>query len=168
MIDSLLLLVFPAAMALAASCDIFTFTVPNRLTIAFALAVLLAAIVAGMPAAELGMHILAGAAMLSVGFALFAFGWIGGGDAKFFAATALWLGWSHLLVFVVWIGLLGGLLTLFVLKLRAKPLPAGLYRWDWAFRLHNARSGIPYGVAIASAGLLVYPHTAWFAAFSLG
>ena len=42
------------------------------------------------------LHVAAGAAVLAVTFALFAFGWIGGGDAKLAAATALWLGFDTL------------------------------------------------------------------------
>ena len=36
----------------------------------------------------------------------------------------------------------------------------------WALRLHERGCGIPYGVAIAGAALLIYPSTPWFAAFA--
>jgi prepilin peptidase CpaA len=104
--------------------------------------------------------------MLTVAFALFAFGWIGGGDAKFFAATALWIGWSDLLAYAFWFSLLGGGLTIALLFARRVPLPATFGHMDWLVRLHDARQGIPYGIALAAAGLIVYPETIWMAAFA--
>ena len=165
MLDPVLLLVFPAAMALAACFDFFTMTIPNRLTVGFAAAFLVAAAFAGMPLAEFGQHLLAGLAMLAVAFTLFALGWIGGGDAKFFAATATWLGWSHLIEYAFWFSLLGGGLTLLILFARRVPLPMPLGEVGWVARLHDARQGIPYGIALAAAGLVVYPATLWMTEF---
>ena len=58
------------------------------------------------------MHALCGAAMLVFTFALFNLGWIGGGDAKLAAATALWLGWTPLADYGLASALAGGALTL--------------------------------------------------------
>jgi prepilin peptidase CpaA len=168
MIATILFLVFPAAMVLAACLDAFTMTIPNRLTVAFALLFAPAAAFAGLPLAGIGLHLAAGAAMLAVAFGFFAMGWIGGGDAKFFAATALWLGWSDLLTYALYFSLIGGALTLAILAARAMPLPALLGRAEWALRLHNAKSGIPYGIALAAAGLIIYPATSWMQAFGAG
>jgi prepilin peptidase CpaA len=49
------------------------------------------AVMTGMPLAEIGMHVGRAAAVLVVAFVFFARGWIGGGDAKLAAATAMWL-----------------------------------------------------------------------------
>ena len=49
-----------------------------------------------MPLAEIGMHVAAALAVLVVTFVFFSRGWIGGGDAKLAAATALWLGFDQL------------------------------------------------------------------------
>jgi prepilin peptidase CpaA len=32
---------------------------------------------------------------------------------------------------------------------------------DWAERLHQSDAGVPYGIALAAAALLIYPDTAW-------
>ena len=34
----------------------------------------------------------------------------------------------------------------------------------WIVRLHDAKEGVPYGIALAAAGLLVYPDTPFMAA----
>jgi len=99
-----------------------------------------------------------------VTFAMFSFGWIGGGDAKLFAATCLWLGPEGTLFYVIYASLLGGALTLLILGLRSFPLPAALSSQGWLTRLHSPEEGVPYGIALAGAGLLVYPNTPFMAA----
>ena len=64
--------------------------------------------------------------MLAVAFVFFARGWIGGGDAKLAAATALWLGFDHLLPYLLYASIFGGVLTLAMIRFRLMPLPAAL------------------------------------------
>ena len=62
----------------------------------------------------------------------------------------------------------GGALTVLILFGRRFVLPVWLSRQDWIARLHDAKAGIPYGVALAAAGLMLYPHTdIWRAAAGL-
>jgi prepilin peptidase CpaA len=104
--------------------------------------------------------------VLVVAFVFFARGWIGGGDAKLAAATALWLGFDHLLTYLLYASLFGGLLTLVLLNVRAMPLPSLLSGQPWAVRLHSKDSGVPYGIALAAAALVVYPDTIWMKAIA--
>ena len=154
-------LVFPALMALAASYDMLTMTIPNRISLVLAAAFLVAAGLSGMPLQMFGMHLLAGLVVLVVAFVCFAMGWIGGGDAKLAAAAALWLGWAHVLDYAMLFSILGGALTLGLLFCRRFPLPALLCRTEWIARLHDRDTGIPYGIALALAALIVFPDTAW-------
>jgi prepilin peptidase CpaA len=94
-------------------------------------------------------------------------GWIGGGDAKVAAASALWIGIHHLLEYLVYASLFGGALTLLLLQFRQWPLPARLYNQGWLTRLHGRDSGIPYGIALALGALLIYPETDWIRAVDL-
>ena len=162
--DVLLLTVFPAAMAFAAASDLFTMKVPNRIAIGLVVGFLLLAPMIGMGWTDIGIHVAAAAAALLLGFCLFAFGWIGGGDAKLFAATCLWLGPEMLLTYGVITALIGGALTFVLLVLRGVPLPAALTSQGWIVRLHNTKEGVPYGIALAAAGLLVYPDTPFMVA----
>ena len=114
---------------------------------------------------EIGIHVACAAVVLVVAFAFFAFGWIGGGDAKLAAATTLWLGFSSMLPYIVYASLLGGALTLLILAARRWPLPEWLRAITWVDRLHNSKSGVPYGIALAAAGLLVYPDSVIFQHF---
>jgi prepilin peptidase CpaA len=52
-----------------------------------------------------------------------------------------------------------------ILAIRRWPLPDVLQRIKWIDRLHDHKQGVPYGIALAAAGLLVYPNTAIFRHF---
>ena len=113
------------------------------------------------------LHMGAGCLVLLVAFGFFTRGWIGGGDAKLAAATALWLGFDHLLPYLVYASLFGGALTLLLVQFRLSPLPAPLARQEWLERLHRKDAGVPYGIALAAAALAVYPETPWMAAIGI-
>lgn len=163
MIAELLVLVAMPVLLLAAGIyDLASFTIPNFLSLGLAALFLTFAAAAGFGPALLGWHLAAGLAGLALGFCLFAPGWIGGGDAKLFAAIALWLGFADLLPYAVVASLFGGLLTLLLLLARQMPLPALLADRVWAVRLHDARSGIPYGVALAAGAFALLPYSEIF------
>ena len=157
--EAILLVLFPAAMIYAAASDLVTMTISNWLSIALFVCFFAAAALIGMPAAEMGWHLAASAVVLVFAFTFFAFGWIGGGDAKLAAATALWIGFSHLMDYLLVAAIIGGALTLLILQVRKWPLPNFLARQSWIARLHAFETGIPYGIALAAAGLIVYPQT---------
>jgi prepilin peptidase CpaA len=162
--DLLLLTIFPGAMAFAAATDLFTMTVPNRIVLVLLAGFILVAPLAGFGLTDLGLHFAVGGAALVLGFALFSFGWIGGGDAKLFAGTCLWLGPNFLLPYTLYAALLGGLLTLAIVFWRTMPLPATFTSQGWILRLHDRKEGVPYGIALAGSGLLVYPATPFITA----
>jgi prepilin peptidase CpaA len=154
-------------MAFAASSDLLTMTISNRISLALAGGFLLLALITGIGLTAFGMHLAAGALVLAVCFGFFAMGWIGGGDAKLAAATALWFGFDHLLDYLIYASLFGGALTLLFIQFRRLPLPDPLARQKWILRLHESGAGVPYGIALAAAALTVYPKTGWMPAFGL-
>ncbi len=148
-------------MAFAGSMDMLTMTIPNRVSLILIAAFLIAAPVTGMTMEQFGWHLASFGLILSCTIAMFALGWMGGGDAKLIAVGALWVGFETLPLFLTNIAVFGGLLAVFILGFRAIPI-TGLPLPNWAHRLHQSGGGIPYGLAIAGAALLVYPHTIWF------
>jgi prepilin peptidase CpaA len=167
LIDVIRLALFPALMAFAASSDLLTMTISNRLSLALAGGFFLLTLATGMGLAAIGMHLAAGSLVLGVCFGFFAMGWIGGGDAKLAAATALWFGFDYLLDYVIYASLLGGALTFLLMQFRKLPLPNFLARQEWILRLHDGDAGVPYGIALAAAALIIYPRTGWMPPFQL-
>ncbi len=159
MFDSLALLVFPLLMIFAALADLFTMTIPNRVSLVLIAAYLLLALYLRLPLATVGLHVSCGLAMLALTFTMFQMGWIGGGDAKLAAATALWLGWPSLFEYGLAASLIGGALTVAILALRHYDLPEKLLSVGFIAKLAEKNGGVPYGIALALAGLVIYPHT---------
>lgn len=153
-------------MTFAGSIDLLTMTIPNRISVALVVAFPLAAMLIGMDWMTVAGHLGAGALMLAVGIGMFARGWLGGGDAKLLAAAALWLGFDHLAGYLLLVAIAGGGLALLVLCYRHWLPPSWMLGQAWAMRLHDRKVGIPYGIAIAAAGLWIYPSTPWFTSFA--
>lgn len=166
-LDVLRLLLFPALMAFAAASDLFTMTISNRISLLLLAGFAVLAAFGGMSFDEVLSHLGAGAVVLVVAFGCFAMGWIGGGDAKLAAATALWFGFDHLMPYLLYASLIGGALTLLIIQFREFPLPRPLLSQPWLLRLHDKRTGIPYGIALAIGALLIYPETVWMKAVDL-
>jgi prepilin peptidase CpaA len=164
LIEATKLTLFPAMMAFAAASDLFTMTIANRVSLILIGGFLLLAPLTGMSAGDMLAHAGAAALVLVFAFGFFARNWIGGGDAKLAAATALWFGFDHLLEYLTYASIGGGILTLLLIQWRTVPLPHALEGKDWAERLHRLDGGIPYGIALAAAALVVYPHTVWMSA----
>jgi prepilin peptidase CpaA len=160
--EILVIVALPLLLAVAGVWDLASFTIPNFLTAALFAVFVLFAIAAGLSLAAIGWHVLAGLIGLLLGFTLFALGYIGGGDAKLFAVTVLWLGFKDLMPYALIASLCGGALTLAVIVLRRYPLPLSLMRQAWIAKLHDARSGIPYGVALAVGAFILLPSTEIF------
>jgi prepilin peptidase CpaA len=161
MLELAVLVLFPVLMAYAAASDLLTMKISNRVSIALLCGFVALALATGMPPMILiENHIACGAAVLVLTFALFAFGWIGGGDAKLASATAVWLGWSNLFDYGLEASLLGAVLTVGILYWRKLKVPPVLATRSWIMRLHAAGNGVPYGIALAVAGLVLYPETA--------
>jgi prepilin peptidase CpaA len=163
-IEAIRLTLFPVMLAFAAFSDLFTMTIANRVSLILVGGFFVLALLAGMSAHDMLSHAGAAAAVLVVAFACFTQGWIGGGDAKLAASAVLWLGFGHLADYLIYASLLGGALTIALIQFRAMPMPHVLLGREWAERLHRRDAGVPYGIALAIAALVVYPQTEWMTA----
>jgi len=152
---------FPLALVYAGLMDLATMKIRNWLVLTLAAAWLLFAPLAGFGFADLGWSAATAAFVFVLTFAFFALGWIGGGDAKLAAVTALWFQPEQALVYFTYAALIGGVLALLVLQLRTRLLPFGFYRLPFLSHLQDPKAGIPYGAAMAPAALIVFPDTLW-------
>ncbi|MBA2126638.1 peptidase [Hyphomicrobium methylovorum] len=159
---SLLLMTFPIAMTFAAANDLFTMKIPNRISAALILAFLAVAALTQMPLDVFGLHVAGAFCVLALTFALFAMNYLGGGDAKLMAAGALWMGSAYIVEYVASVTIFGGVLCLFLLAYRRMVPAEALGFPGWALRLNKEGGPVPYGIAIAAAGLLLFPQTDLF------
>ncbi len=161
-LNLILLMIFPLLMAFAAASDLLTMRISNRIILALIFSFIILAMIVGMELSQFAVHLGIALLVLVISFILFSFGWIGGGDAKLAAATSLWLGPYITLLYLVYGGLFGGALTLFLLAVRMMPMPAQMKNIVWINRLHKGNSGVPYGIALAAAALMVYSESIIF------
>jgi len=160
-LETLPLLIFPVLVIAAALRDATSYTIPNWISLTLIAAFPVAALALGLPWAAAAMNLGVGAAALVVGMGMFAAGWIGGGDAKLFAAAALWIGWPAAMPYLAVTGIGGGALAVGLLGLRSAYLrpfvPSGP---AWFARLAEPGENVPYGVAIAVGALAAFPASA--------
>jgi prepilin peptidase CpaA len=162
-----LLLVFPALIIVGALKDATSYTIPNWISAALILAFFPAAFALGVAPGSIGVHAAIGAAALVLGIGMFALGWIGGGDAKLFAAAGLWLGWPAASTYVFVTCLAGGALALALLNLRSTQLRPLVQRGPpWFVRLTTPGENVPYGMAIAVGALVAFPGSTLMQAFA--
>ncbi len=149
------LALYAGPLLVAALYDLRSFRIPNAVTGGLLAAFAGAALLAGLPPIEWLLHLGAGALVFVIGAGLFALRVMGGGDVKLLAAAAVWLGWPLLPSFALLVAALGGVLAVAVLLLRSAPLRPVVAALDLRARLLDPGEGIPYGVAIAAAALLL-------------
>jgi len=142
--------------------DVRTRRIPNALSLAMAILGLVR--IALTQDAVAGSYTLAaGAIVFAVTLALFHYGVIGGGDAKLIPATALVIGYRDLLGFLFLMSLCGGALAIAAIvvdklaaslkRLRGPASPPSPGEIDRLRALPTA-STVPYGCAVAAAGLM--------------
>ncbi len=159
---SLLFMGFALTMLISAFYDLATMTIPNWISGVLIVLFMIAAPLSGMGWSAIGLHVLVGFGALAITVSMFAFGWVGGGDAKLFAAAALWMGWPGALMFAAYAALAGGVLTILLLLARKYPMPSHLHAWKWSARLLKEGGDVPYGIGICAGALLAFPETSLF------
>ena len=100
---------------------------------------------------------------LSFGMALFALRWIGGGDAKLYAATALWFSMKSAALLIFMTGISGLLLAFCYLIARIFFRQKHLSKDIRDKRKQERR--IPYGIAISFGALLTTTFIGWMKMF---
>ena len=158
-IHDIAIAIWTVTLIAAAISDLRSFRIPNYLS---AILIVLFGIIyglagfTGMPWGNL-LHFLVA---LVVGMVLFSRGWIGGGDAKLYAAAALWFNWTGAVALIFTTTIAGAALAIAFVASRMLGLRKNVPKED---------RRIPYGVAIAAGAILTAAWTGWnrvFPAFS--
>lgn len=150
-------LVLTVLMVAVMITDFSRFIIPNKLVLTLlALYPLMLVIIHGR--SDWYFDILIGAGMLGLGFALFAFRIMGGGDIKLLVVCSLFVGKQAFLPFIMGVALWGGALAIVLLMARelapficlklGKPA-------DAIPRVFTPKQPVPYGIAIAISFLVL-------------
>ncbi|KQU64302.1 peptidase [Aminobacter sp. DSM 101952] len=158
MLEALIFVVFPFCMVYSAVSDTMSMTIANRVPLLLLGVFLVVAPLTGMAWVDIGMHLAAGALLLTVTFAMFALGGMGGGDAKLIAASAVWMGLGMpLMQYLLVSAVFGGMLTLAILAFRSSALAHITSQNMFLRNFSKDAGGVPYGIALGAGGLLTYP-----------
>lgn len=136
----------------AAGQDIWQLRISNMFPVALILLFVGANLALGMPS-DVWQNAIGFAAMLTVGLLLFAKRWLGGGDVKLFAATAIWFNFAGLWKLIFWVTAAGALLALVLIISRRLLFASGAVA-SGNHPVLVAKGPIPYGMAIAAGGLI--------------
>jgi len=156
-----LALAFPILLTLGAIGDLARYVIPNWISLVLAGLSVPALLLAGVDLAGVFWHLAVGLAVLGLMSILFFRGMIGGGDVKLLAAAACWTGWPLIIAFIFYTAIAGGLLAV-VLLIAHRIFRNRSVNSFWLSSLLNPEAGIPYGVAIAIGGWMVWHKLAVF------
>ena len=158
------LMLFPLLMILGGAVDVMTRRIPNSLVVGTAALFLPAALVTGMPLWIMSLHVATAAVLLVLGFGLFSFGVVGGGDAKMMAAAGLWLGFPCSILFITFSALAGGLLAAAMGLWFLVTMEGGMHSAWFDKAVAPLKPSVPYGFALAAGAILATPFSWWMRA----
>lgn len=159
-IQNITIAIWTITLIAAAISDFRSFRIPNFLP---AILIVLFGIVYGVGgfAGASWENLLHFLVALVAGMILFGRGWIGGGDAKLYAAAALWFNWAGAVTLLFMTTIAGLILAVTFIGARMSGLRKNVPKAD---------RRIPYGVAIATGAILNAAWIGWqtiFPAISL-
>lgn len=152
----IVLTIWVVTLIAAAICDMWVFRIPNILP---GISILLFGVTQIISSSAIvpWENIAHFAATLIIGMFLFSRGWIGGGDAKLYAATSLWFPASGAVAMLFLTTISGAVLAGLFIIARLLGLRKNVPKQD---------RRIPYGVAIATGGIGTAAFWDWSSVFA--
>lgn len=165
---SCVFVILPIIIFLSAITDIYSYSIPNSFSVILIIGFYIFAFLNPVFDYEMiGYHTLTGFIVLFVTFIMFSLNLFGGGDAKIIASSSLWFGGYDTLLYIAYISIAGGILSV-ILFLWRKTKPLKFYeRFTPLKRLYygptdysditQAQKAIPYAVGIAIGFFIMLP-----------
>lgn len=150
------LTIWTITLIIAAISDLRAFRIPNILPAILILLFCLKQIMDSSTAVPWENIAHFGVALV-IGMLLFSRGWVGGGDAKLYAAVALWFAANGVVALLFFTTISGALLAFLFIIARLTGLRKNVPKQD---------RRIPYGVAIAAGGIITAAFLGWSSVFA--
>lgn len=150
----IVLLLNAAAVASAAIVDLYTRKIPNIFVL---IMLVCSAVHAAMAPSHLLDHFLCGLYVSIIGVILYQRKVLGGGDVKMIAVLATWFLPQQLMMFILWVLISGGVLSVVYLAMIAARLAAERFAPRLRLPAVDPKGGMAYGVATACG----YAFCAW-------
>lgn len=144
---------------LACVSDVRSLRIPNLYSIIVIGAFAVAFAAAPESFGKLSAHLLSLVIIFLITYIMFVFGLMGGGDAKFGSALALWVGLPGIVSYVFWMTLMGGLIAALSLLIKNKKPFANPAAGSWVAQVQEGRNAVPYGIAISFGAWAALLHT---------
>ena len=153
---SIIFFFFSLPLVIAALNDATSMKIPNWISVVMIAGFFILIPFTWQGPIDFAIHIAVALTFLLVGFALFSFGLLGGGDAKLMAAAAIWFTWPDVPLFILYTSLFGAALGV-ILLIGRRYVPVSLLTSKWMHAMFKEESKMPYGLAIAAGGMCVIP-----------
>jgi prepilin peptidase CpaA len=155
-LDILIVAILIGSMVVGAISDIRRLEIPNWVSIVLITIYIPGSLMAEVPYSNILIQYCLAFGLFALGAFAYYFGFLGGGDIKFVSAVALWIPWQNIGQFLFYVALLGGVLACIVIIIAKIPALKFLRnRISWINSERGHAQPIPYGLAIAGAGLLM-------------
>jgi prepilin peptidase CpaA len=165
MLELLSTTLLPALVIVAALTDVSAYRIPNWLTGSMTILFFPMAFASGMPLDVFSWHLVTGFALFFAGYAIYAAGLWGGGDAKMMTAIGLWFGPDHIMSFLFFTAICGGIVAIvyaiwyhIVMSLSVHSSDANL---SYIQRFNKLCPNLPYGLALAVGAIMAFKQTWW-------
>lgn len=166
-------MLLPIMISLGALTDIYGYIIPNILSIILIIGFYLFAFLhPNFTSDDIINHTLSALLVLSITFTMFAFGFLGGGDAKLLATSSLWFGFGDLSGYIFYVTMAGGILSMiFMVWRRTKPfnfynqfipLERMFHGPETQQHIPLKKRSIPYAVGIMLGFYFYLPHSKIF------
>lgn len=159
MVGASLFFIVLGFMVAASVSDVLRLKIPNVYSLIVIAAFGIAFLADPQLFGPLWQHLVAALVFFVITYILFHVGVMGGGDTKFGTALALWTGLHALMVYMVYLALMGGVLGVVALYIMKKKPARDPKPGSWVAKLQEDKSVVPYGVAISIGALGAFYHT---------
>jgi prepilin peptidase CpaA len=149
------LVFFAFLISVAAVYDFRYYTIPNAVSLALFVGFLVVSFIVDYTLQDVLISFLYASLSMVIGFILFCFGFIGGGDVKFYSALMLWIGREEAFPFFILMAIAGGVMVL--ARLITWLFWHKIEMFPFSNHMKQLHDPLAYGICICVSAVAVFP-----------